>query len=191
MSTPDASKSLIFQFTENLRHIPDLITEGVLQSLDDEDGKLIVLAYSTALRNQFTAISNLIQETEPTLSKERLRSAENLLKLTSGIELTNQVKGLCINLKSNIAKIGLAGLIQMIKKIIKWLIENIFKNLPKWINSLLDLIDEILNEIFGIGSPKLATILSQKEQNYLSELTRLAILNREERYLFDNTEDDE
>ncbi len=190
MSTSEGNKSLIVQFAENLRQIPDDIIEGVLNAMDDEDGKQIINAYAGAFKNQFDTISSLIEAGAGKMSKEMSREAEELLRVTSGVELTRQVKALCSNVKTNVMKIGLAGLIQMIKKIIKWLVTHIFQNLPDWLNSLLDLIDEILHEIFGIGSPKLANILAIKEQNYLAQLTKLAILNREERYLVDNMEED-
>lgn len=191
MSTTKENKSLLEQFAENLVQIPGDIIDGTLRAMDDEDGKIIINAYSAVLKNQFQTLSSLILERGAKLSKEAAREAEELLNVTSGVELTNQVKALSLNVGSSIAKIGLAGIIQMIKKIIKWLIKFIFKKLPSWLNDLIDLIDEILNEIFGIGSPKLANALSQKEQNYLSELTKLAILNREEKYLFEDSDDDE
>ncbi len=186
MTTTEGNQTRIFQFAENLRQIPEDILEGALNAMDDEDGKEIIKAYSEAFKNQFSTLSSIILEGAGRMSKEAAREAEELLRVTAGVELTTQVKALCSNVKSNVAKIGLSGLLQMIKKIIKWL----FKNPPVWLNKLLDLIDEILHEIFGIGSSKLANILSQKEQNYLSQLTHLAILDREERYLFDDSEDD-
>ena len=70
----------------------------------------------------------------------------------------------------------------MIKKVIRWVIELIFGSLPEWLDKLLEIIDEILNEIFGAESPRLANALSMKEQNYLSELAKFAVLNREETY---------
>ena len=191
MATTKKDASLINQFAQNLMTIPDDILTGALNAMEDEDGKLIIQAYSKAFKNQFQSLGRLLLDQEKKISKEILRGAEEMLSVTAGVELSNEIKPLTKNLSSNIAKIGLVGIIQMIKKIIKWLIKFIFKRLPAWINDLIDLIDEILNEFFGIGSPKLANVLSLKEQNYLSELTKLAILNREERYLFDSAEDDE
>jgi hypothetical protein len=191
MATSENNASLILQFAENLKEIPNDLINGILASMEDEDGKKIVAAYSATLMNQFHAISKVIQEAEPGLSRETKRQTEELLKITSGVQLTNEVKNLCDRVNTPVMKIGLAGIIQMVKKIIKWVVENILKTPPKWLNKLIDLIDEIINEVLGIGSPKLATVLSIKEQNYLSELTRLAILNREERYLFNETDEEE
>lgn len=191
MKTSKQKSLPIVQFAENLKEIPIDIIDGLLNVMEDEDGKLLIDAYSSVLKNQFSEISNLLIEKSEKMSSETSREAEELLKITSGVDLTTKVKPIAKNLGSSISKIGLAGIVQMIKKIIKWLIEFIFKKIPKWLNKLIDLIDEILNELFGIGSPKLANALSQKEQNYLSELTHLAILNREERYLFEDGDDDE
>lgn len=190
MTNKKEANSLINQFAENLIAIPGLIIEGALNAMEDEGGKVVIEAYSKSFKNQFLNIANLIKEQQSKVSKETLRGAEELLMVTSGVDLTKEVKAVTANLNSNIAKIGLVGIIQMIKKIIKWLIQHIFKKLPRWINSLIDLIDEILNEFFGIGNPTLANILSQKEQNYSSELAKLAVLDREERYLFENSDDD-
>lgn len=191
MKEQETSRSLLSQFAENLAKIPDHIIEGALNAMEDEDGKLVIRAYSRAFKNQFESLSQIMLEQEKKLTKENFRKVEELISVTAGLDLLSEIGPLTKNLGTNTAKIGLVGIIQMIKKIVKWILANIIKNLPIWMNDLLDLIDEILNEFFGIASPKLADILSQKEQNYLSELTKLAILNREERYLFNNTEDSE
>ncbi len=191
MNTQTEGISMIELFADSLKQLPDEIIDGLLKATEDEDGKIAINSYAVVLKKQFTTISALLLENAGSMSKEKSRNAEELLKVTCGIELTQQVKVFSSNLGSNTSKISLAGLVQMIKKIIKWLVEFIFKKLPSWLNKLIDLIDEILNEVFGIGSPKLANVLSQKEQNYLSELTHLAILNREERYLYDDTEEDD
>jgi len=191
MNYQNEGKSAVRVFAENLPQIPDEIINGLLKVTKDEDGRVIINAYAVVLQKQFAAVSCLILENADSMSKEKSRVAEELLQVTCGADLLDQVKVLSENLGSGTSKIGLAGLIQMIKKVIKWLIKNVFKKIPLWLNEFIDLLDEILHELFGIGSPKLANILARKEQNYLAQLTKLAVLNREERYLFDSIEEEE
>lgn len=49
----------------------------------------------------------------------------------------------------------------------------------------------MLIEYFGIASAKPTAVLTQKEQNCLSELIKLAIINREEKYIFEISDDEE
>lgn len=51
--------------------------------------------------------------------------------------------------------------------------------IPKWLEVLFLLIDEIVKLFFSTGSPSLASILSRMEQDYLAELTQVSRLQRE------------
>lgn len=54
-----------------------------------------------------------------------------------------------------------------------------------------ELIDEIINFILSIGSPRLANTLSRRHQDYLAELTRLEDLKRAQSWRNNNEEEEE
>lgn len=107
METVKETKSLINQFADNLIKIPDDIIHGTLNAM--EDRKFVINEYSKSFNNQFANIVKLIQEQEKKISKETIRCAEELLTVTSCVELTREVKSLASNLGSNIAKNWLSG----------------------------------------------------------------------------------
>lgn len=64
-------------------------------------------------------------------------------------------------------------------------------SLPKWLDGLLNIIDEIFDAIFSAGSAKMASTLSVQEQNYLSELTQLAKLQQANQFKYQDDEDED
>ena len=83
-----------------------------------------------------------------------------------------------------------AGIIKEIKKIIYFILQTFFPNLPKWVWELILLIDQIINDILGGGIIKIKNALSEAEINYLAELKGLVQLQIATRDLGD-TQDDE
>ena len=65
---------------------------------------------------------------------------------------------------------GLAGLVQEIKKLIKKLLDLFWKKRPKWLDAIIDLIDQILNFLLGGIFPGIRRELSSMEVSFLQEL---------------------
>jgi hypothetical protein len=56
---------------------------------------------------------------------------------------------------------------------------SLFGSIPQWLDTLLTMLDEILNLLLSVGSPALASTLSHMHQDYMHELILLARLNKE------------
>lgn len=82
------------------------------------------------------------------------------------------------NLSSQKAKIAISDIIALIKKIIRALFEILNIRKPRWLEPLLELIDEIVNFLVSIGVLKLAHTLSRRHQDYMAELTQMKRLQR-------------
>lgn len=184
------NKSLLQEFSELLEQIPNDFLKAALKNSEDEDHKAIINSFAPTLTNQFKELSLHLNEISSIAPKQKLVEAEKLLKMTSGIPLVQNLKLALPSIGSIIGKLGIAGIIEEIKKIIKFLLKLLHINLPGWVDELLILIDQIIHHIMGGSSIKVMTALSQKEQNYLAELTHFAKLQQATKELDDNQEED-
>lgn len=187
MDDTKQNKSLLQEFSELLEQIPNDFLKEALKSSEDEDHKAIINSFAPTLTNQFRELGLHLNEISSTAPKQKLVEAEKLLRMTSAIPLVQNLKLALPSIGSIIGKLGIAGIIEEIKKIIKFLLSLLhINNLPGWVDELLILIDQIINHIMGGSSIKVMNALSQKEQNYLAELTHFAKLQQATKELDDN-----
>jgi hypothetical protein len=136
-------------------------------------------------------LNNYIREAASRSSNQQISEIEQVLKVTAGVSLTKNAKGILQSISSIIGKLGLSRIIKEIKKIVRAIMDALGIKTPKWLNALYNIIDEIFDAILSAGSSKLATILSIQEQNYLAELTQLAKLQQANQFRNQDDEDDE
>ena len=178
-------------FLSGFQDLTSQIVEQAFKQANDEDEKAVIKAFSPTLVNQVTELNNFILENASKSSRQQKSEVEQVLKVTSGISLVQNVKGIFPSIGSTLGKLGISRIIKEIKKIIRIILDALGINLPTWLDGLLNIIDEIFDAIFGAGSSKLATTLSIQEQNYLAELTQLAKLQQANQFKYqdDNEED--
>ncbi len=190
MADVKPTKTLLQEFLESIEQIPGDLVAAALKSSENEDEKAIINAFAPTLVNQFRELSTYITEISYSASKQTLVEVERLLKMTSGVSLVKSLKVALPSIGSIIGKLGIAGIIKEIKKIIYFILQTFFPNLPKWVWELILLIDQIINDILGGGIIKIKNALSEAEINYLAELKGLVQLQIATRDLGD-TQDDE
>lgn len=166
-------------------------TEQALKQSDDEDEKAVIKAFSPTLINQVTELNGFLSDQATKASRQQMSEVETVLRVSSGTTLTQNAKGLFPSLGSVLGKLGLSRIVKEIKKIIRAILDALGIKLPKWIDAILNLIDEILDAIFSAGSSKMATTLSIQEQNYLAELTHLAKLQQANQFKYQENDDEE
>lgn len=177
---PDtAPTDLLSKFLGDLAQFPKIMVDGMLNQAENEDEKVVIQSLGGTLTSQFSELAGFIRERGGRLSVQQRQESEQVLRLSSAESLIASGSSLAINLAPQVAKIGLVGIVMEIKKIIKMLLEAFGIKIPKWLEVLLLLIDEIVKLLFSTGSPSLASTLSRMEQDYLAELTQLARLQRE------------
>jgi hypothetical protein len=185
---PNEQTPLLNEFLQHFTELPTAIIEGAIKASDNEDERAIIDAYAETLTNQFSELAAYITEKSEKLTEQQALDVEEVLKVTSGNTLVQAGKEYAMSIGSFIKKLGLSGLVKEIKKIILAILDALGIALPKWIEALINLIDEIIDRILGGNSPKLASILSQMEQDYLAELTQLAKLTKARAALQDQEE---
>ena len=191
MESKIESKSLLNEFLTNIIQMPVDLVNAALDAAQDDDEKNIINAFAPVVTSQFKEISTQLRELSLKASTQRKSEAENFLKLSSANTLVSGMKLALPSIGSLIGKLGIDGIIKEIKKIIEELSKIFNWNIGEKIWKLINLIDEIIAIILSGGLLKFKNALSQTEQNYLSELTQLAKLQKASTGLYNNEEDEE
>lgn len=175
METKNESKSLLIEFTKELEIIPQLLVDALIKNANDEDEKNIINSLKPTLKNQFLELSNYIKSFNDKLPLQGTSDVEQLLKSSAAIDVTKSLKLALPSIGSLFGKLGIQEIIFAIKKIIRAIFG---EKLPKWLDTILNIIDEIINMLFGGDSAKAKNMLSMGEQNFLKEITLVAKLNQ-------------
>lgn len=174
MDTKKEGKNLLKNFTKEIEALPGLLIEALIKNAGDEDEKHIINSLSETLKSQFAELSNSISDLTRKSTKQESVEIEQLLKSSAALDVTKSFKLALPSIGSLFGKLGLQEIIFAIKKIIRAL----FKKLPKWLDTVLNIIDEIINLLLGGSSSKTKNILSMAEQNFLKEITLVDKLNQ-------------
>jgi hypothetical protein len=167
------------QFLAALDAVPKQITDAMMRQTTDQDQKSVIGAYGEALRRQVQGLSSYMREGWPRLSPQGQAEVSRVVSMSGSSALFSGVNSLSKSISSPTAKISLSGITQELKKLLK-LLFSLFGSIPQWLDTLLALIDEILNGLLSVGSPALASTLSRMHQDFLHEQILLARLNREQ-----------
>ncbi len=177
MAENDQKNPILAEFVKLLEKIPSDITNALIKQSDDEDEKNIIKSFVPILDSQFKEVSSYILMKSSKSSLQNRAEVETFLRISSGVNVAKNLKLALPSIGSLIGKLGIVEIVQTIKKIICKIIE-IFGNKPGWLEALFLIIDEIINTLFGKDSIKVKNILSQAEQNFLSERRHLKLLEK-------------
>lgn len=172
----DGRKGMPEQFAASLEPLARQIVEQ-LQVVADEKGEAeeaqIVRGFGPLFTETVAQTADLLQRALASADESDLRASEEMLRAMGSETMVAQANEMSRNVTSFAGRFGLQNVFQLIKKLVKWLFDvlNIGK---KWIVDLLELIDEILDALLGGGNPKAMRAFSQREQDYMAELTALA-----------------
>ncbi|WP_396596431.1 hypothetical protein [Dokdonia sp. R86516] len=185
------SDNVLEQFLSEFETLVSGITEHALKNAEDEDEKAVIQSFAPSLNNQIFELNQFIRESAKKSSKQQERDVLEVLKISSGVSLAKNAKGMFPSIGSLVGKLGIDRIIKEIKKVIYAIIELIGIKLPEWFDKIINLIDEIIAFILSGGSSRMMTTLSIQEQNYLNELTQLAKLEQAHQFKFQEDEDEE
>ena len=155
------------------------VPKGMLAQSTDPDEKELILAYARPLNEQIVQLSDYIRKKAGNASPKALDEIATILRVTAANTLAESGLRVARNISSQKAKIAISDIIKLIKKILEQLVNIFHINLPEWFWPLIELIDEILDFLLSIGLIRLASTLSKRHQDYMSELTHLKRLQRE------------
>lgn len=178
-------------FLAAFAQLPQQVVDGMLLQSADEDQKTVIKAFGDVLIEQVTELSSYLRSTSSKISAQARIEVDTFLRLSAVNTLLRSARTVATNLASSSAKMSISGIFQEIKKIIEALLGIFGITLPKWVDALLVLIDEIVDWLLSGGSTHLAAALSRAHQNYLGELVQLARLEREHSWRYAPVGEDE
>jgi hypothetical protein len=127
-------------------------------------------------------LANLFTELENgaiAVGSEMLKEFEMIMRILDPIALLESFGKLIVGISEAVVKL-LINLLHEIKKIIRVLWELIFGDLPKWLETILLLIDELAKDAAVLLFPRLSVELNLGEVAYLKEIhaaRRITLLN--------------
>lgn len=163
-------------FLSTFEKLPDQIIKGMLKQASNEDEIFYIQSLKQTITSQFYELQNNIKELSVKSTSKQFSDAEHFIKMSSGMNLLDSAKSLSTRLASPLNKLGLSSIIYFIKKIFLKLAEIINWSLPSWVIPLLEMIDEIIDFLLSMGIFKLSNAMSKNHQNYLAEMTQMAML---------------
>lgn len=98
-------------FLLEFEQLTSKITEEAYKQANDEDEKAVIKSFSPALVNQVTELNNFIRENATKSSRQQKSQVEQALKVTSGVSLVQNAKGIfpvLVPLSANSASPGLS-----------------------------------------------------------------------------------
>jgi hypothetical protein len=178
-------------FLAAFSQLPQKVVDSMLAQSGDEDQKTVITAYGDVLIEQVAQLCNYVRAATPKLSAQGQVEVDTFLRLSAANTLLRSANSVASNLASPSSRIGISSIFHEIKKIVRKLLEIFGITLPKWLDGLLNLIDEILDWLVSVGILHLASTLSRSHQNYLAELALLSRLERESAWRYDQAGDEE
>lgn len=187
-SSPKPLDESLQRFLESFEQLPVQMATAMLEQITDEDERQVAESLSSTLSAQVRELCTFVRENAVMLSAQGKVEVSRIMRISAGSSLVRSGQTLASNLTAPSHRIGLSGIFELIKKIIKALLDIFGISLPRWLDKLLDLIDEIVNQLLSIGSPQLGHTLSLKHQDYLGEMVQLERLQRECAWRFQTEE---
>jgi hypothetical protein len=183
-SIPPGERDLLQSLLQSVENFVGQISAESMEAAAKGEQQVLIQATGESLLGQTSKLTAFIRETAGRLSIPQRRELDSFLQVQDGEAFAN--RGVTV-FKQALAKGALGKLLQWIaqhlteiKKILKEILEMIFKFLhipvPGWIDVILMIIDEVaalilslLGEVFGIDFRTTARELSEQEVNFQRE----------------------
>lgn len=161
---------LVEQYVPRLRQ--GLMTQAT------EEQKRLVGPLLDVFEQQMGGLADEMRSGARSLTEARENEVEKFLRMSAGPELVRSGTTVSEDLSTREAKLTQGGILNLIKKIIDELFDILPISKPKWFDKILDLINELLGEMAGVGDFALSQSFSRRNQEYLKEKRQLELLRQ-------------
>lgn len=172
------SRNLLDPFLELLERFIATYTESARRALGENDSGEIMDAAGEALRHQVSELGAFLREGVPRMSAQATRDMNQVLRMQGGDILLRGGTQALLGPLSPEKLLGLDEIFHEIKKILRTLLDIIWKNKPPWYEEFWLLLDQIFRLIMSLLFPMLKTPLHRSEVQYLREMYELGRLQR-------------
>ncbi len=175
-------------FLANTDRFTETISAQATAVAADDDQRLVIQSTAESFVAQTRKLTDFIRGSAVKLSVSQQQELAQFLSVQDGnaiIERSLRVSAQILSANRSSLRISflswLDEVVYTIKKIIMEILHLILREYPKWIDTILAIIDELLKllksllgEVFGIRSSEVADEGSRGEINFLREITALA-----------------
>jgi hypothetical protein len=182
--TAPAPTSGVGDFCQAVRGFNGTIKKLFTRAAGNHDDAVLMLSSFDAYEQQFTKLLAKVESSYQLANVSARGSVNELMDMQAVTVLMKNAETAAE--KSIGSKIGagffkwIGKIITEIKKLIFFILDHIFPNLPKWVRELILLIDQIINSILeilagilGFKRAAVADELSQGEVHFMNEMSAL------------------
>jgi hypothetical protein len=185
-------ENLLDPFLGLLERFMATYTDGVRRALGEHELGELADTVSETLRHQVRELGAFMREGVPRMSGQATREMNQVLRMQGGDILLRGAIQTAAGSLSPEKLLGLDDIFHEIKKILRKLLDLIWKNKPRWFEELWLLLDELFRLLASFLFPKLKLPLHKSEVQFLRELYELGRLEQlQERADADSDDDDD
>ena len=177
-------------FLASVDRFTETIGAQAVAVTNDEEQRLLIQSTAESFVAQTRKLTDFVREAAVGIGPGQRRELDQFLRVQDGdafVARTLQVTTRVLSPGRTSLRMSflswLDEVIYTIKKIIREIVQLIFGEVPKWLETILLIIDELLKllksllaEVFGLRMSEVADEGSRSEVNFLRELTALAEL---------------
>lgn len=161
-------------FISSLDELVTVVTDELVTQADDESLQVLEPQLE-AIEQQFSRLTGKLGQAYQRAREGQVIEANQFLADSAGVPIIRSATTIASDLSTDTSRIAASDIVSLIKKIIEELLDILGIDLPDWFQKIIDLIDELLQELFGIGrSQRLADKLSKRHANFMREQAALA-----------------
>jgi hypothetical protein len=169
---------LIQKFLSGFEELTNVCGLSVQRTVSDADTRALAEHFTSVLNKQVAQLSAFVLQSYEQASPTKRSEVDQLVERYAAVELVSGTAAIADNTTSLRGFKGLSDIILLIKKIIRFILNLIFKGqIPGWINDLIDLIDEIIGTLLGLFNFRLQREINQTEIDFLKAMFHLKRLN--------------
>jgi hypothetical protein len=172
----EPTSSKLLSFLADFERLIDIYGTTVKGVVPESDSVAVIESLSVVAKTQVRNLAQFVSDTYGQSAPALRSEADAFFQRLGGEELMREGLAVAPKVASVQALIGISQIIELIKKIIWYILGVLFpKGIPPWIIELIEIIDEIVNAILGQRSQKAQ---HDANQNHIDFLRTMRILRQ-------------
>lgn len=170
----EPTSSKLLSFLADFERLIDIYGTTVKGVVPESDSVAVIDSLSIVAKSQVRNLAQFVSDSYGQTSPALRAEVDDFFERLGGEELMRQGLAVAPRVASVQALIGLSQIIELIKKIIWFILGLIFPHgIPPWIIKLIEIIDEIINAILGQRSQKAQHDANQNHIDFLQTMRLL------------------
>lgn len=182
-------------FLANVDRFTETISAQAVAAAGEGEERLLIQSAGESFVAQTRRLTDYMREVAPGTAAVQRRELDQFLRVQDGdalVERALRVSAQTLSAGGGAVTMGflswLNEILQTLKKILRKIFDLFFGGMPKWLDAIFVIIDELLNLLkkllgvrFGLNMSEVADQASREEVNFLREMTALAELEAAQR----------